>query len=226
MRVIAGSGEGPAIAGAARPRVRPTADRVKEALFSMLSSRFDLEARGVLDLFAGTGALGIEASQPRGGTGGVRRAGPRCAARPVGESDRLPAFASLARDHPPSGPAARSPSSPATASGSTVSLIDPPYGRGLADAALAQLGAGGLIAPGGWVAVEHHVDDRLGRGLRNPAVDRVAALWEDGRGVVLGLAHGGAGGGVVKRKAVYAGSFDPITNGPPGHRPAGARRVR
>src|SRR5262249_28145834 len=45
------------------------------------------------------------------------------------------------------------------------------------------------------------------------AIDRVAPLWEDGRGVVFGHAHGGAGGGVVNRKAVYAGSFDPITNG-------------
>ena len=84
---------------------------------------------------------------------------------------------------------------------------------GLADAALAQLAAARLVAPAGWVAVEHHVDDAPGRGVRTPAVDRGAALWEDGRGVVLELAHGGAGGGVVKRKAVYAGSFDPITKG-------------
>jgi 16S rRNA G966 N2-methylase RsmD len=41
-------------------------------------------------------------------------------------------------------------------------LMDPPYGKGLADRTLGLLAAGDLVRPGGWVAVEHHVDDRLG----------------------------------------------------------------
>jgi 16S rRNA (guanine966-N2)-methyltransferase len=40
-------------------------------------------------------------------------------------------------------------------------LMDPPYGRGLADAALAQVVAASVVEPGGWVVVEHHVDDVL-----------------------------------------------------------------
>jgi 16S rRNA (guanine(966)-N(2))-methyltransferase RsmD len=62
MRVIAGSARGRRLHSPAGSRVRPTADRVKEALFSALTSRFgSLEGLAVLDLFAGSGALGIEA---------------------------------------------------------------------------------------------------------------------------------------------------------------------
>lgn len=62
MRVIAGSARGRRLHPPAGSRVRPTADRVKEALFSALSSRFgSFEGLSVLDLFAGSGGLGIEA---------------------------------------------------------------------------------------------------------------------------------------------------------------------
>lgn len=62
MRVIAGSAKGRKLSPPAGVRVRPTSDRVKEALFSSLSSRFStFEGLIVLDLFAGTGSLGIEA---------------------------------------------------------------------------------------------------------------------------------------------------------------------
>lgn len=62
MRVIAGSARGRQLTAPRNMRVRPTADRVKEALFSILVSRLgDLTGMRVLDLFAGTGNLGIEA---------------------------------------------------------------------------------------------------------------------------------------------------------------------
>lgn len=62
MRVIAGSARGRTLSVPAGDRVRPTADRVKEALFSSLTSRFGIiEGLAVLDLFAGSGNLGIEA---------------------------------------------------------------------------------------------------------------------------------------------------------------------
>ncbi|MBP1728877.1 MAG: methyltransferase [Deltaproteobacteria bacterium] len=62
MRVIAGSARGRTLLSPAGNRIRPTADRVKEALFSSLGSRFGaLNGLAVLDLFAGSGALGIEA---------------------------------------------------------------------------------------------------------------------------------------------------------------------
>jgi 16S rRNA (guanine966-N2)-methyltransferase len=58
MRVIAGTLGGRRLLAPRGLATRPTADRVREALFSMLG---DLQAARVLDLFAGTGALGIEA---------------------------------------------------------------------------------------------------------------------------------------------------------------------
>lgn len=61
MRVIAGSARGLRLAAPAGMNTRPTADRVKEALFSIIASRRNLLGAHVLDICAGTGALGIEA---------------------------------------------------------------------------------------------------------------------------------------------------------------------
>ena len=59
MRVITGKAKGIVLKAPQGNETRPTADRVKEAVFSML--QFDIEGRKVLDLFAGTGQMGIEA---------------------------------------------------------------------------------------------------------------------------------------------------------------------
>lgn len=61
MRVIAGSARGLRLAAPDGMQTRPTADRVKEALFSIISSRHAFENARVLDICAGIGALGIEA---------------------------------------------------------------------------------------------------------------------------------------------------------------------
>jgi len=62
MRVIAGSARGRKLSAPKSMRVRPTADRVKESLFSILLSRLgEFDGMRVLDIFAGTGNLGIEA---------------------------------------------------------------------------------------------------------------------------------------------------------------------
>ncbi|MCM0083653.1 16S rRNA (guanine(966)-N(2))-methyltransferase RsmD [Geomonas sp. Red32] len=62
MRIIAGEARGRTLHAPKNMRVRPTADRVKEALFSMLMSRLgEFDGMRVLDIFAGTGNLGIEA---------------------------------------------------------------------------------------------------------------------------------------------------------------------
>ena len=67
MRVVAGAFKGRRLAAPRGTRTRPTADRVREALFSMLG---DVEGARVLDLYAGSGALGIEALS-RGGASAV-----------------------------------------------------------------------------------------------------------------------------------------------------------
>ena len=61
MRVIAGSARGVRLAAPAGLQTRPTADRVKEALFSIIASRREFVGARILDICAGTGSLGIEA---------------------------------------------------------------------------------------------------------------------------------------------------------------------
>lgn len=61
MRVIAGSARGTRLVAPHGMQTRPTADRVREALFSIITSRFELTGIRVLDICAGTGSLGIEA---------------------------------------------------------------------------------------------------------------------------------------------------------------------
>ncbi len=61
MRVIAGSARGLKLTAPAGLQTRPTADRVKESLFSIIASRRNLAGARILDICAGTGSLGIEA---------------------------------------------------------------------------------------------------------------------------------------------------------------------
>jgi len=61
MRIIAGKVGGRTLKAPAGRNTRPTSDRVREALFSIIEARLDLEGVLVLDLFAGSGALGLEA---------------------------------------------------------------------------------------------------------------------------------------------------------------------
>ena len=61
MRIIAGTGRGKKLTAPPGMTTRPTSDRVKEALFSILGSRIDFAGMNVLDICAGSGSLGIEA---------------------------------------------------------------------------------------------------------------------------------------------------------------------
>jgi 16S rRNA (guanine(966)-N(2))-methyltransferase RsmD len=159
MRVIAGAVKGRRLRALRGQAVRPTADRVKEALFSMLESRFDLTGAALLDLFSGTGALGIEGLS-RGAERAVFVEQDR-AARRVLETN-LAACQLAQRSRVLAVPVRRAIADLAAAGHRFDGvLMDPPYGRGLADQALLQLGAAGVVSPDGWVAVEHHVDDVL-----------------------------------------------------------------
>jgi 16S rRNA (guanine966-N2)-methyltransferase len=84
MRVIAGTSRGRPLR-APRGGTRPTSDRVREAVFDILASQFELEGAAVLDLFAGSGAMGIEAlSRGAGSVVFVER--DRRAAQCIGEN--------------------------------------------------------------------------------------------------------------------------------------------
>ena len=130
-------------------RTRPTTDRVREALFSALGSRMDLAGARVLDLFAGSGALGLEAlSRGAAHATFVEAHGPTLAvarrnAAALGVADRATfaradAFSVLARTPP-----------------ATVDLVlaDPPYG--LAGLAALPDAARPHLAPGGLLVLEH-----------------------------------------------------------------------
>ncbi|MCB1438718.1 MAG: 16S rRNA (guanine(966)-N(2))-methyltransferase RsmD [Nitratireductor sp.] len=61
MRIVGGIYRGRRLSAPSSQRVRPTTDRTRESLFNILANRFDFEGKRVIDLFAGTGALGLEA---------------------------------------------------------------------------------------------------------------------------------------------------------------------
>ncbi|HEY7836729.1 MAG TPA: 16S rRNA (guanine(966)-N(2))-methyltransferase RsmD [Solirubrobacteraceae bacterium] len=150
MRVIAGTLGGRRLKAPAGRATRPTSDRVREALFATLD---DIGGARVLDLFAGTGALGIEALS-RGAGRAVFVERDAVAAGVLRQNLRAlqlgPERAELRRAD------ARSALRTASQAGETYDLvfIDPPYGE--ADAWSRRLRAGlpGLLAPGARVIAE------------------------------------------------------------------------
>lgn len=147
MRIIAGQWRGRPLLAPAGAATRPTADRVREALFSMLASRLgSFEGLAVLDLFAGTGALGLEALS-RGAASAifVERDAAAVAALKA-NIERLAAPATVIAGPAESLGAARAPCH--------LVMLDPPYGEGLAAPVLARLAAQGWLAPHALVSVE------------------------------------------------------------------------
>ena len=129
---------------------RPTADRVREALFSRLASRYRLDGASVLDLFAGTGALGIEALS-RGAAELVSVESDRRAADVIEANlQRCDLKARVLR-----GEVAVILSRLAREGRVCDGVfVDPPYaGRDALDT-LEALGVLGVLKPGGWVSVE------------------------------------------------------------------------
>lgn len=130
MRVVGGSARGRTLAAPSGRRTRPTADRVREAVFNALWSRGVLERARVLDLFAGSGALGIEALS-RGGThatfvdtdraarAAIRRNLDICGFTDRAEVVAVPVERFLATLAPRPGPAGEHPFD--------LALCDPPY---------------------------------------------------------------------------------------------------
>jgi len=155
MRIIAGSRKGLRLAelgaGDEAARLRPTSDRVRESLFNMLWANHRLpgpETR-VLDLFAGTGALGLEALS-RGAAHAVFVETGRIALKVLRANLARAAMAACAQV------IARDATRIGSAKGPPCSLVflDPPYGQGLGAPALAAAREGGWLADGAIVAWE------------------------------------------------------------------------
>lgn len=156
MRIIAGRLKGRRLARVRGP-MRPTADRVREAVFNILGPVI-LGAR-VLDLFAGAGALGIEALS-RGAGDAVFVENHRISLQILCRNLILCGLDQVSSVLPLS--VARALLKLA-GQGRYFDLVflDPPYGRGMAAATLMQLATTGIVAPTGRVIVEHSRQEDL-----------------------------------------------------------------
>jgi len=159
VRIVGGRWRGRSLLGPRSPEIRPTADRLRETLFNILTHAYGDPVGGarVLDLFAGTGAMGFEAlsrgaafalfvdesAEARGliranvealGAGGVTRLFRRDATR-MGSVGATEPF--------------------------TLAFCDPPYGSGLAERALASCQNGSWLRPGALVVVEEATTSRF-----------------------------------------------------------------
>ena len=155
MRIIGGAQRGTHLApvgeGDAQAHLRPTSDRVREAVFNLLlnSLHFPISGARVLDLFAGTGALGLEALS-------------RGAARVAFVDDGVVALALLRRNVAICRPAGTIGIIRRDATrlgdnrglGHDLVFMDPPYGKALGEAALASALAGRWLVPGAVVVWE------------------------------------------------------------------------
>ncbi|MCG8407678.1 MAG: 16S rRNA (guanine(966)-N(2))-methyltransferase RsmD [Phycisphaerales bacterium] len=152
MRIVGGRFKGAALAGPRGGGTRPTSDRLRESIFNILAHRFDDPVTGsrVLDLFAGTGALGLEA---------ISRGAASClfvddAIEPRGLMRRNIETLDLTgvtkifrRDATKLGYAGTIPSF-------DLVFLDPPYGRGLGEKALAAAHSGQWLQPGALCVLE------------------------------------------------------------------------
>ena len=152
MRVVGGRLKGRNLASPSSRDIRPTADRLREAVFNILTHAYDnpIEGARVLDLFAGTGALGIEAVS-RGArfalfvdNGAEARALLRNNVEALGLGGVTKVYRRDATDLGPAHPV--EPFS--------LVFLDPPYRMKLAEKALASLRDGGWLTPGALLVVE------------------------------------------------------------------------
>src|SRR5436853_3048904 len=152
MRVVGGRLRGRNLAAPASRDIRPTADRLRESVFNILMHAYDnpIEGARVLDLFAGTGALGIEAIS-RGAKFALfvdNGAEARALLRNNVESLGLGGVTKVyRRDATDPGPA--HPMEPFS-----LVFLDPPYGKGLAEKALASLRDGSWLTADALLVVE------------------------------------------------------------------------
>ena len=167
MRIIGGTARGlhltPVGEGDAKAHLRPTSDRVRESIFNLLiNGGYDNPLRDahVLDVFAGTGALGLEALS-------------RGAARATFIENGAAATALLKRNIALMRAEAaceilrRDATKPGLNPGAAFDVIflDPPYGKAMGEAALASAFAGGWLAPGAMVVWEENTAPQVPNGF-------------------------------------------------------------
>jgi 16S rRNA (guanine966-N2)-methyltransferase len=164
MRIVAGKFRGRALATPDHDGLRPTSDRTRESVFNILAhgiAEFDLQGARVIDLFAGTGALGLEALS-RGAAyclfvedNADARALIRGTIETLGLTGETRIFK---RDATDLGPASKNDRY-------GLAFLDPPYGKGLAEKALSGLLEGSWLTSNAICVVE----DRAGSAFTLPA---------------------------------------------------------
>ena len=152
MRIVGGRLKGRALRGPATQDIRPTSDRLREAIFNILAHAYGdpVEGANVIDLFAGTGAMGFEAIS-RGAKqalfvddGSEARALLRANVETLGLGGVTKIFRRDARKL-----------GAASAEGAfSLAFLDPPYGKGLIMPALVALRDGGWLAENALIVVE------------------------------------------------------------------------
>ena len=155
MRIIAGEWRGRKLATPAGRNTRPTADRTRETLFSMLASRLgSFEEFRVADLYAGSGALGLEALS-RGAAHATFVETERAALKAIaaninsfGASSRCAIRGMSAENLPKSHPF-------------DLIFADPPYQPGSGTTVAAAVAKSGWLPAGGWMAIETHRGDAV-----------------------------------------------------------------
>ncbi|MBN8807746.1 MAG: 16S rRNA (guanine(966)-N(2))-methyltransferase RsmD [Sphingomonas sp.] len=154
MRIVAGQWRGRPLVAPKGDATRPTADRTREALFSMLTSRIgSFEGLAVADLFAGSGALGLEA---------LSRGAATCTFVEQDKAALDALRANVAKLGATADIRAQSVLSlgPATKPLDLV-MMDPPYGTGAGAVALDKLARLGWIGPATWVSIETARDEHV-----------------------------------------------------------------
>lgn len=158
MRIIGGLRRGRALVAPAGQTTRPTADRVRQALFDMLlhapwSGRSCVEGAHILDAFAGTGALGLEALS-RGGASCHFMETDRSALQALRSNIAacgMEAQTQISTSDATAPPRAQTPCS--------LIFLDPPYRQDLPGRAMAALRRAGWVAPDALVVVETAADE-------------------------------------------------------------------
>jgi 16S rRNA (guanine966-N2)-methyltransferase len=176
MRIVGGRFRGRALAAPRHEGLRPTADRVRESLFNILehgAADFALEGARVIDLFAGTGALGFEALSRGAAFALFVEESPEARAliRDTIEALQLTGQTRIfRRDATDLGPAG-------TMAPFSLAFLDPPYGRGLGERALTALSDGGWLMPGALAVLEEHADAAIALPEGFEEIDR--RTWGD-----------------------------------------------
>ena len=167
MRIIAGEWRGRKISAPPGEGTRPTADRTRETLFSMLVSRLGtFEGLSVADLFAGSGALGLEALS-RGAASCIFVEQDAAAVRALRAN-----IAHLGAEAQCDVRACSVLTLPIAKQPLDLILLDPPYGSGAGAVALERLGRLGWIGPATWISLETHADEEPNVKALEIAADR------------------------------------------------------